>query len=187
MKLIKDILPQIYMEIKERLNTPRTTKDKYMIVEDMKWLLQQRSLPKIIPVEERRYHLSYMAMIDSIAHSVGQKALIKTLETNEAGIQDDIVDEYLEKETKVLDRLYKERGESPDYIAPHYVPRCIPNWLRRRPLKAVDPKKKDEHQQQCRFASHMFDTLHAQYQNRTTRRHGMPTHFPNATHAYPLP
>ena len=43
------------------------------------------------------------------------------------------------------------------------------------------------HQQQRRFASHMSDTLHTQYQNRTTRRHGMPTYFPNATHAYPLP
>jgi len=113
-------------------------------MEDIKWLLQQRSLPEVIPVEERRYHLSYVAMIDSIANLVGQKTLIKTLKTKEAGIRDDMVDEYLEEETKTLDRLDEERGESPDYIAPYSVPRSIPNWLRRRPSTAPDPKKKDK-------------------------------------------
>jgi len=144
MELIKDILPQIHVEIKERLDTPRTTKDKWVTVEDMKWLLQQRSLPEVIPVEERRYHLSYVPMMDSIANSVGQKALIKTLETKEAGIRNDIVDEYLEEETKALNQLDEERGGSPDYIAPHSVSRSIPNWLRRRPWTAPDPKAKDE-------------------------------------------
>jgi len=83
-------------------------------------------------------------MIDSIANSVEQKALIKTLETKEAWIRDDMVDEYLEEETKALNRLDEERGESLDYIAPHSVPQSIPNWLWRRPLTAPDPKKKDE-------------------------------------------
>jgi len=83
-------------------------------------------------------------MINSIANSVGQQALIKTLETKEVGIWDDIVDEYLEKETKTLHRLDEERGGTPDYIAPHSVPRSIPNWLRRRQSTAPDPKKKDE-------------------------------------------
>jgi len=68
-------------------------------------------------------------MIDSIANSVGQKVLIKILETKEAGIRDDMVDEYLEEETKVLYQLDEERGGSPDYIAPHSVPQSIPNWL----------------------------------------------------------
>jgi len=67
-------------------------------------------------------------MIDSIANSVGQKVLIKILETKEVGIRDYMVDEYLEEETKALHRLDEERGESPDYIAPHSVPRFIPNW-----------------------------------------------------------
>jgi len=83
-------------------------------------------------------------MIDSIANSVGQKALIKTLETKEAGIRDDMVDEYLEEETNALHWLDEERGGSPDYIAPHSVPRSIPNWLRRRPSMAPDLKKKDK-------------------------------------------
>jgi len=85
-----------------------------------------------------------MAMIDSIAHSVGQKALIKTLETKEAGIRDDIIDEYLEEETKALNWLSKERAGSPDYVAPYSVSRSIPNWLRWRLSTAPDSKKKDE-------------------------------------------
>ena len=110
----------------------------------MQWLLQQRSLPEVIPVKEQRYHLAYVTMIDSIANSVGQKVLIKMLETKEPGIRDDMVDEYLEKEIKALHRLDEERGVSLDYIAPYSVPQSIPNWLQRRPWTAPDPKKKDE-------------------------------------------
>jgi len=59
MKLVEDIMPRLQVEVKERINTLRTLKDKWIMVEDIKWLLQQDSLPAILPLSARKYHSSY--------------------------------------------------------------------------------------------------------------------------------
>ncbi|KAF8430211.1 hypothetical protein EV426DRAFT_570400 [Tirmania nivea] len=67
--LLTDILPRLRAEIQARIDTPRTNKEQWVMVEDLKWVLEQDDLPPNLPVEERKYHPEYNALMVSVGQS----------------------------------------------------------------------------------------------------------------------
>ncbi|KAF8421708.1 hypothetical protein EV426DRAFT_704895 [Tirmania nivea] len=50
--LLTDILPRLRAEIQARIDTPRTNKERWVMVEDLKWVLEQDDLPPNLPLDE---------------------------------------------------------------------------------------------------------------------------------------
>ncbi|KAF8415265.1 hypothetical protein EV426DRAFT_701298 [Tirmania nivea] len=54
--LLTDILPCLRVEIQAHIDTPRTNKEPWVMVKDLKWVLEQDNLPPNLPLDERKYH-----------------------------------------------------------------------------------------------------------------------------------
>ncbi|KAF8416198.1 hypothetical protein EV426DRAFT_711820 [Tirmania nivea] len=50
--LLTDILPRLRAEIQARIDTPRTNKERWVMVEDLKWVLEQDNLPPNLSLDE---------------------------------------------------------------------------------------------------------------------------------------
>jgi len=84
MDLVLDVLPRLVREIKARLDTPRTMKETWIMVEDLKWVLQQEDLPEELPLEDKQYHQDYQAMMISLGKREGEEKVVELLANAEA-------------------------------------------------------------------------------------------------------
>ncbi|KAF8430656.1 hypothetical protein BGX38DRAFT_1277874 [Terfezia claveryi] len=49
-------------------------KDDWLMVEDIRWVLQDRELPPVLPAEQKKYHAGYVAKMTSIGEAQGGAA-----------------------------------------------------------------------------------------------------------------
>ncbi|KAF8416333.1 hypothetical protein EV426DRAFT_709377 [Tirmania nivea] len=85
--LLTDILPHLRAEIQAHIDTPRTNKERWVIVENLKWVLEQDDLPPNLPLDERKYHPEYNALIVSVGQRIGGENIVSIL----ANAEDDEV------------------------------------------------------------------------------------------------
>ncbi|KAF8437055.1 hypothetical protein BGX38DRAFT_1145275 [Terfezia claveryi] len=60
------------------------------MVEDIRWVLQDRELPPVLPTEQKKYHAEYVAKMTSIGEAQGvtnTSQLVQNAEARQAGIQ----------------------------------------------------------------------------------------------------
>ena len=131
-------MPRLQVEVKDRIDVPRTQKVKWITVEDLKWVLKQSDLPPILPISLRRYHHSYvgvMASLDDSLELVGVRLLaITEAEKRERRMKE--IESIAEKEkehslapqkfppTAPIHSVTKGSAEEPKAITKS--PRCLP-------------------------------------------------------------
>jgi hypothetical protein len=84
MDLSLEILPSLIVEIKARVDTPRTLKETWIMVEDLKWVLQQDDLPDELPLEAKHYPPDYQVMMVSLGKREGEDKVVDLLANAEA-------------------------------------------------------------------------------------------------------
>ncbi|KAF8418672.1 hypothetical protein EV426DRAFT_704459 [Tirmania nivea] len=86
--LLTDILPRLRAEIQAYIDMPRMNKERWVIVEDLKWVLEQDDLPPNLPLNEHKYHPEYNALIVSVGQRIEGENMVSILANAEARKRD---------------------------------------------------------------------------------------------------